>query len=129
MINCEINLILTWSANYFIIGISIDDQAPTFAINDTKFYNFVTLSTQNNANLLHQLKLDFKRTIKWNKYQSKATMQARNQYLDYLIDTRFQGVNRLFILSFEHRTSEQRYFLPMVEIKDYSIMIDGKKPI
>ena len=29
-------------------------------------------------------------------------MQIQNQYLDYLIDSRFQGVNRLSVLSFEH---------------------------
>ena len=32
------------------------------------------------------------------KYQSKATMQTQNQYLDYLIDTSFQEVNILFVL-------------------------------
>ena len=32
LFNCEINLISTWSENF------IDDQVPTFAITDTKFY-------------------------------------------------------------------------------------------
>ena len=39
------------------------------------------------------------------------------------------GVNRLFVLAFENddqRISNKRYYLPNVEIKDYSIMIDGK---
>ena len=38
-------------------------------------------------------------------------------------------MNRLFVLSFEndaHWRSYKQYFLPTVEIKDYSIMIDGK---
>ena len=35
------------------------------------------------------------------KNQSKVTIQASNQYLDDLIDPTFQGVNRLFVLSFE----------------------------
>ena len=42
----------------------------------------------------------------------------------------FQGVNRLFVLSFEndvHRKSYKRYFFPTVEIKDYNVMIDEKK--
>ena len=41
----------------------------------------------------------------------------------------FQGVNRLFVLSFETengRTSHSNYYLPKVEIKDYNVMIDGK---
>ena len=47
----------------------------------------------------------------------------------YLIDSSFQGVNRLFVLSFENeaqRTSYKRYYLPAVEIKDYNVMIDGQ---
>ena len=42
----------------------------------------------------------------------------------------FQGVNRLFVLSFEnyeHRRGHKRYFLPTVEIKDYNVMTDEKK--
>ena len=40
-----------------------------------------------------------------------------------------QGLNRLFVLSFENgddRTSHSTYFLPKVKLKDYSVMIDGK---
>ena len=58
----------------------------------------VTLSTENNEKLLQQLKSRFKRTINWNKFQSKVTKQVQNQHLDYLIDPSFQGVSRLFIL-------------------------------
>ena len=43
-------------------------------------------------------------TIYWNKYQPKVTIQKQNQFLDYLIDPSFQGVNRLFILTFEDNT-------------------------
>ena len=74
-----------------------------FAIADTKLYvTVVTLSIQDNAKLLEQLKCRFRVTINWSKYQSKVTMQIRNQYLDYLIDPCFQGVNRLFVLSYEN---------------------------
>ena len=34
--NCEINLILTWSTNCFIIDYPVNNQVPTFAITDTK---------------------------------------------------------------------------------------------
>ena len=64
VINCEINLILTWSDKCVL---SNDAKATTFAITDTKLYvSVVTLSTQNNAGLLEQLKYGFKRTINWN---------------------------------------------------------------
>ena len=52
-----------------------------------------------------------------------------NPYLDYLINPSFEGVNRLFVLSFENtkdRIVRRKYFLPTVEIKDYNVMIDGK---
>ena len=70
----------------------------------------------------------FKRTINWNKYLAKATNKAQNRYLDYLIKSNFQGVNRLFVLEFEDdngRESLKQYYLPTVEIKDYNVMIDG----
>ena len=79
LINCEINLILTWSANCFIIADPVNNQAPTFGLTDTKLYvTDVTLLTQDNAKLLQQLKSGFKRTINWNKYRLKVTMQDRN---------------------------------------------------
>ena len=56
----------------------------------------------------------------------------RNANLNYLIEPSFQGINRLFLLAFEHdndndwRTSSNRYYIPNVEIKDYNAIIDGK---
>ena len=67
--------------------------------------------------------------INWNKYQSNPKAYAQNRYLNHFVDRNFQGVNRLFVLSFEnedHRTSHSTYYLVKVEIKDYSVMIDGK---
>ena len=111
LINCEINLILTWSEDYILISGGIDDQAPKFAITDTKFYvPVVTLLVQANVKLLDQLKHVFKKS-NWNKYQSKVSTQTKSQNLDYLVDPSFQGVNRFFVLSFEnnaYRTSYKR---------------------
>ena len=49
-------------------------QAATFSITDTNkvLVPVVTLSTQDKAKLLQQLKSGFKRTINWNKYQTKV---------------------------------------------------------
>ena len=91
----------------------------TFAVKDTKlFVPIVTLSTQDNAKLLRQLKSGFKRGIIWNKYQSDRKTYAQNRYLNRLVDPSFQGVNRLFALSFEAengRKSHSNYYLPKVE--------------
>ena len=105
-------------------------QNPTFAITETNLYvPLVTLSTQDNSKLLPQLKSGFKRTISWNKYLTKPELLAQNANLNHLIEPSFQGVNRLFVLAFENddqRTSNKRYYIPNVEIKDYNVMIDGK---
>ena len=92
LINCEINLILTWSEKCVLPN---DTKATTFAITYTKVYvPVVILLTQENAKLLRQLKSGFKRTINWNKYQSKVSIQAPSPYLDFLINPSFQGVNK-----------------------------------
>ena len=109
-------------------------QRPTgetkFKITETKLYvPIVTLSIQDNAKLLQQLKSGFKRTINWNKYESNIKTFAQNRYLNHLINPSFQGVNRHFVLSFEnedYRTSHSTYYLPKVEIKDYNVIINGK---
>ena len=127
LINYGINLILTLSVNCVISNAAI--QATTFAISSSKFYIPVAnLSTQDNANVLQQLKSGFKCTITWNKYQSKtATQNAPNQYLDYLIDASFQKVNRLFVLAFnanDNRIGHSRDYLLNAKIEDYNVMID-----
>ena len=73
--NCEINFILAWSANCIIVPTDVANQGATFAITSTKLYvPVVTLSTQDNAKLLQQLKSGFKSTISWNKYTLKPEL-------------------------------------------------------
>ena len=130
LINCEVELILNWSANCVIIYTNVNNQVPTFTITETNLYvPVVTLSTQDNEKLLPQLKYGFKRKISWNKYLAKPELLAQNANLNYLIEPSFQGVNRLFVLAFENdqqRTSNKGYYIPNVEIKDYNVMTNGK---
>ena len=74
-------MILNWSKNCVLADMTRDAQgnnpaivAPsgaTFKITDTKLYvPVVTLSKENDIKLLDQLKLGFRRTIKWSKYRS-----------------------------------------------------------
>ena len=61
-----------------------------------------------------------KRTINWNKHQTKISTEKTSQCLDLLIDSSFQGANRLFVLRFENeaqRTSYKRYYLPTEDTK------------
>ena len=125
--NCEVELILTWSKNYVITNSTGKGK---FAITKTKLYVLVvTLSTEVNAKLLQQLKSNFKSKINWKKYELSIKTFAQNRYLNYLINPSFQGVSRLFVLSFENendRTPHSTYYLPKVEIKDYNVIIDGR---
>ena len=67
LINCEVNLILTWSKDCVITN-STDEE--NVAITKTKLYvPVVTLSTKDNEKLLQQLKSSFKKIINWNKFE------------------------------------------------------------
>ena len=64
LINCEIELILTWSRNCVILSTYINDQIPIFTITETPLYvPVVALSTQDNSKVLPQLKDGLKGTI------------------------------------------------------------------
>ena len=129
-ISYEVELILNWSRNCVIIYTNIANQVPEFTITETNLYiPVVTLSTQDNSKLLPQLKSGFKRMIRCNKYLAKPKLSVQNANLNHLIQPSFQGVNRLFVLPFENdaqRTSNKRYYIPNVEIKDCTVMIGGK---
>ena len=60
LINSEVNLVLTWSGNCFIVSTNVANQGATFKIAEIKLsVPVVTLSTQDNAKLLTQLKIRF----------------------------------------------------------------------
>ena len=59
------------------MSINVPNQGATFTITETRLYiPVVTLSTQDNAKLLPQIKSGFKRTINWNKRLSKLELLA-----------------------------------------------------
>ena len=125
LINCEVNLNLTWSPNCVITNSTGQGKSK---ITDTNLYvPVVTLSTKDNEKLLEQLKSGFKRVINWNKYLSKPELLTQNPNLSYLIEPSFQGVNRLFVLAFKddaQRKVHFGYYLPNVEIKNYNVMVN-----
>ena len=145
LINCERNLIFTWSEKPVLTDIithastaaqrnnparpAINAQKnATFKIADTRLYGpVVTLSTENYNTFLEQLKSGLKRTIKWNKCRSEMTNQTRTNNLNFLIYPAFNKVNRLFVLSFENE--EDKTSFPNTikfEVKDFSVSVDGK---
>ena len=134
LIDCEINLNLTWSANCLISNAAAN-QNTTFSITDTKLYVPVgTLSTQDNAKLSQQLKSGLKAQltgtiiIQMLKTHMES-LNAENPYLDFLINPSFQGVNRLFVLPFNALDNRTRYskYPPIAKVKYYNVVTDGKK--
>ena len=116
LINCKINLILTYSENFAAFSAT---GVTKFAITDTTLYAHVIKSSpQDNIKLSKQLESGFKTIINWNKYHSKVTEQAQNRNLYYLIYQSFLIFDILVVLLFEHRTDREVhkwYFLPKVE--------------
>ena len=146
LINCEVSLALSWSETCVITSMekrlvraaqgvnpavyADSPKSAAFKIKDCKLYvPVVTLSDEIDNKLLEQLKTGFKRTIKRNKYRSQMSNQTKNNNLNYLIDSTFTNVNRLFALTFENeddRTSFSKYYVPKVDIKDFNVLIDEK---
>ena len=102
LINCEVNLILTWSST---CDITNSTAVGTFEITDTTLYvPVVTSSTKDNSKLPQQLKSSFKRVISWNKYLSKPELLRQDPNLNQFVESSFQGVNRVFVLASENDT-------------------------
>ena len=135
-------MILTWSGKCVLVDMTTRDaegdnpailalSGTIFEITDTKLY--VPVVTLSKENLLEQLELRLKRTIKWNKYRSQITIQPQNNNLNYLIDPKFTNVNRLFVLSFkiiagennttkDYSDSFSHYYVPNARIKDFNVL-------
>ena len=122
--------LLTWSEKCVIVSTDAAAYEAEFAITDTKLYvPVITLSQNDNAKLLQQLKSEFKRVINWNTYLSKPKLLAPNPNLNHLVEPSFQGINRFFVLAFENdiqRTNTKDYYIPNVKIKNYNVMINGE---
>ena len=99
-----------------------------FQITDTKLYvPVVTLSKESDTKLLEQLKSEFKRIVKWNKYRSQMTVQISNNNLNYLIDPIFTKVKiEENNVKKDHRDSFSHYYVPNSEIKNFNVLIDWK---
>ena len=108
--------------------ITNDTKEAIFGITDTNLYVPVaTLSTQDNAKRLEQLKSGFKRTINWNKRESKLSVQAPTPYLNFFISASFKEINGLFALSLENNEDTTVHVnLSLVEIKNYNVVTDGQ---
>ena len=137
LINCKIHLELSWNKNCVLSSAAVADATnPTsFKITKTQLYvPIVTLPTKDNANLTKQLNEGFKRLVQWNDYKANFKNETANNTFRKLLDASVQGVNRLFVLTFNNvdgnnkvkRDGYRKYYLPRVETNNYNVLIDGR---
>ena len=124
---------LSWTKYCILIEHHDTITGANFMITSSKLYvPVVTLSINDNINFLENIKQGFKRTISWNKYRSEITTQPKNNDLDYVIDPTFRNIDRVYVLSFKNgnndptRDSFVKYYMPLVEIKDFNALFDNK---
>ena len=152
LINCEIELILKWSQNCVLTSKTTrqaipagDDPAAEPAVDSINapshlkfniahcqlYVPVVTLSAEYENRLYEELETGITITVTWNKYRSQVINKAATNNLNYLIDPAFKNEDRVFVLAFENeedRSIFSKYYTPHVEIKDYIVIFDGRRP-
>ena len=99
LINCKIKLNLTLKKECVL---STNDGEAVFIINDTKLYvPVVTLSKEDNKYLIIY-------SIYWNEYKTKEINEdADANVFKYInLDPSFQGVNRLFVMTYNRANGQ-----------------------
>ena len=134
LINTKFYIELNWTKHSVMNNVAAN--ITTFQITKTELYvPVVTLNTDSNKKLSDLLIKGSKRSVFWNEYKSKIQTETtgnvnENISLNHtLLDASYQGVNRLFLMGFNNanvqRNSNQKYFLPRVDIK-YNVLLDGR---
>ena len=148
LINCKVDLSLTWIENCVLSGEEGVDiagavvnagTAATLEITDAKRYvPVVTLSAEDSVKLIKQLSEEFKRPVYWSKYKvipNKNEVGKNNEpkRIRELLDSSYQGVKRLFVFAYDNTAdnrvtanSYEKYLLPRVNIENYNTGIDGR---
>ena len=131
LINCKVELSLTWNKNCILSSVANDS---TFAITDTKLYvPVVTLKTEDNAKLSKLLTEGFKKPVYWNEYKLTPNKNYNaNAYIGERLDASIQEVNGLFVLAYGRENddatenSHRKYLFQRMKIKNYNTEIDGR---
>ena len=87
----------------------------TLKITDAKLYVLiVTLSAEDNVKLQKLLSKGFKRPVYWNKYKVipnkivEIAAQNAKHHIRELLDSRYQGVKRLFVLAYNNKAGNNQ---------------------
>ena len=138
LINCRVELSLRWIENCVLTTAAIGANANAtgtestiFKITDAKLYvPIVTLSVEDNAKSSKLLGEGFQKSIYWNKYKVIDNVVVsindanEEKYIREQLDANYQGVKRLFVLSYNTTGNNQvsvdsfkKIFLPRIKIK------------
>ena len=133
---------LNWTKNCIIstVGNNNENNANinAFQITKTELYVLVvTLNTNDNKKLTDLLKTGFKRSVFLSEYKTKIETHTAdaNNLKRILLDSSFQGVNRLFVLAYDntenganaiHMKSPRRYALSKVDLNKFNVLIDSR---
>ena len=95
------------------------------------------MSKEDYKDFIEQQNKGFERSIYWNEYKTKEQDEVANanafKYIS--LDTSFQGVNRLFVMTYDNdnananrsaRDGRTRYYLPTIDLNKYNVIIDGR---
>ena len=132
--NCKVELSLKWIENC-VLTTSANANKATFKIADAKLYvPIVTLSAEENSRLSKLLGEGFKRYKVVDDRVVEIADNNEEKYIRELLDSSYQGIKRLFVLAYYNTEASnqvsidfsKKYFLPRIEIKNYTIKIDGR---
>ena len=137
LINCKTESKLKWT-KYCVLTVAGADNTDVNLNNIiftvTKLYvPVVTSSTKDNQKLSKLLSKGFERSAYWTKYKTKSENKNTINEYRYFCESNFVGVNRLFVLVYSNQDAKtkrfktQIYYFPKYVIKNYNVIINGKK--
>ena len=98
-------------------------------------FQLLLFQKKDNKYFIEQQIKGFQRSIYWNEYKTKElTEDADANAAKYNnLDPSFQGVNRLFVMSYSRadnnqptRNGRKKYYLPRIDLNKYNVIINGR---
>ena len=115
------------------IGNNANNDTNIFQITKTELrVPVVTLNINDNEKLSDLIRKGFKRSVFWSEYKSKIETHKSdaNNLKIILLDSSFQGVNRLFVLCYPNygngtvrMNSPRTYAFPRIELTKFNVLI------
>ena len=127
---------MAWKRNCLLINVNTNDNT-LFQITKTELQvPVVTLKTDANTSLNKLFTEGFERSVFWNEYKSRIETDNSdvNNLKRIVLDSSFQEVNRLVVLSYLNDNSNKainmndrrEYALPRVKLTKFNVLIDGR---